>query len=333
MNSSIFNFKHLLSFNWSFIGLISLLITADTSVFHNSEMYPNAYDFVGQMGQIKRSFEMSNPAKITTIILGDSQSIDALRPELMAPSVGMDPASIFNFSLTGGKAFEIYHTYLTYEKKLPILKQAIVVVNEHQINSYAIDKDSKFRFYASFEDRLRVMNKDNYGELLLGWVFKAYDMRSTWVPMFDSFLKKGPAKEIKPQKGGLPAVLSVDPSHKTSSWAQETAERWFDHYQPDGIQTDSFESLMSSFQKRGIKVTVIMIPRSAEFEAAVMKLHPKERQVFLDKVSFLAKHYGATFNVMSNQGLSLKEYFRDTNHLNPKGAAIVSKSVAETWLK
>ena len=66
---------------------------------------------LGQFAELDRSFKHADAEKITVAIFGDSHSIDALRPEYMAEPAGLTPENIFNFSISGGKAFDIYHTY------------------------------------------------------------------------------------------------------------------------------------------------------------------------------------------------------------------------------
>ncbi|MFC5700903.1 SGNH/GDSL hydrolase family protein [Cohnella faecalis] len=336
MSSFISNSKKLRKrLSWGLIGLVVLGAVAEIGVFRNLDFYGKApYSFIGQLDVLDQSFKHAETSRITTAVFGDSQSIDALRPELMGSAGGRDPGTIFNFSVSGGKAFDIYHTYLKYESKLTGLQEAIVVVNEHQINSYRIDKGDMFRYYAGFNDRLAVMDRHNYGELMLGWVSKAFDLRTTWSSkIVDPYLKGTLSKPFKWKAGGLAAVTMVDPEHMTAAYAEDTAKRWFEEYDPEGLQTDSFEALLSALHNRGVRIVVLQIPRSAEFETAIRKLYPEERSQYERTISAIASKYDAEFHMMSNEGLPLSTYFRDTNHLNPKGAAIVSKSVAELWLK
>lgn len=314
-----------------------LYAALEICVFRNPDLYAVEYrSSVGQFAELDQSFRHADAQRITTAILGDSQSKDALRPDLLAAASGRDPASIFNFSISGGKAFDIYHTYLRYADQLPNLREAIIVVNEHQINSHDMASDVKFRYYAGFRDRLQVVNWDNYGELALGWVSKAVDMRAVWSKIVKSYfrgtLPKKPVTEIwKP--GGLRAETQLEENGLTVAYAEARADGWFAGYDLDGLQTSSLEALLRDLHARGVRVTILQIPRSELFEEAVKRRYPAEQQAFFDKVGELAERYGATFTIMSNGGLSLQEHFRDSNHVNPKGAAIVSREVAERWLQ
>ncbi len=323
--------------SWGFIGFVVLYAALEILVFRNPDLYAVEYrSSVGQFAELAESFRHADAQRITTIVLGDSQSKDALRPDLMAASAGRDAAGLFNFSISGGKAFDIYHTYLQYADQLPNVREAILVVNEHQINSHDMASDLKFRYFAGFRDRLQVVDWDNYGELGLGWVSKAFDMRAVWSKIVKSYFKetlpKKPVTEAwKP--GGLRAETQLEENGLTAAYAEARADGWFAGYDLEGLQTDSLEALLRDLHERGVRVTILQIPRSELFEQAVHSRYPAEQQAYFAKIGKLAEQYGATFTVMSNEGLSLKENFRDSNHVNPKGAAIVSREVVERWLQ
>lgn len=319
-----------------FIGFLVLFAAVETFVFRDVYFYGHEYrSFVGQFAELDYSFVHSDPVRVETAIFGDSMSKDALRPDLMAESIGRDPGTIFNFSLSGGKAFEIYHTYRKYADRLPNLKEAIVVVSEHQINSYNMANDPKFRFYAGLVDRLRIMDRDNYGELLLGWVSKGFDMRSVWSKMVQSYNKGTlPKKSITEvsKPGGLRAETQKEENGLTPEYAKERTDSWFEQYDPHSLQTDAFESLLRDLHARGVQIVILQLPRSDLFEEAVQREYAAQEQEYLDIVTSLAEKYDAEFKIMSNEGLKLEQHFRDTNHVNPKGAEIVSRRVAEEWL-
>lgn len=331
-----FRKRRLRRVSWGFIGFVALYAALEILVFRNPDLYALEYrSSVGQFAELAESFRHADAQRITTIVLGDSQSKDALRPDLLAESSGRDAASLFNFSISGGKAFDIYRTYLQYADQLPNVKEAILVVNEHQINSHDMADDLKFRYYAGFRDRLRVVDWDNYGELGLGWVSKAFDMRAVWSKIVKSHFKgtlpKKPVTEVwKP--GGLRAETQLEENGLTAAYAQARADGWFKEYDLGGPQTASLEALLRDLHERGIRITILQIPRSELFEEAVRSRYPAEQQAYFAKIGELAEQYGATFTVMSNEGLSLKEHFRDSNHVNPKGAAIVSREVTERWM-
>ncbi|MBW5445891.1 hypothetical protein GE107_07445 [Cohnella sp. CFH 77786] len=339
MSSSTSNSKKKLwrRFGWGFVGFVVLFAAAEIFVFRDLDFYAMEYrSSVGQFAELDYSFRHSKPDKVNVAIFGDSQSKDALRPDLLAAASGRSPDSIFNFSISGGKAFDIYHTYLKYEDFLPNLKEAIVVVNEHQINSFNMENDEKYRFYAGLQDRIRIMNWDNYGELTMGWVSKAFDMRGIWSRMLKSYFngtlpKKTLAEVYKP--GGLRAETQLEKDGLTPAYAEKRADGWFEQYDTAGLQTDSLEALLHDLHARGVRIVILQIPRSELFEETVKRKYPAEQQEYFDIISTLAKKYGAEFTVMSNEGLTLKNDFRDTNHVRPKGADIVSAEVAKRWLK
>jgi lysophospholipase L1-like esterase len=133
--------------------------------------------------------------------------------------------------------------------------------------------------------------------------------------------------------GGLRAETQLEKDGFTPEYAEKRADGWFEQYDIDGLQTASLENLLRELKNRGIRTAVVQIPRSELFEETIRRKYAAQQQAYFSKVSALAAQYGAEFAVMSNEGLVLEEHFRDTNHVNPKGAEIVSRRVAERWLK
>src|SRR5690606_7444222 len=132
MNLSTSNSKRkgLRRWSWGLIGFLALFAALEVVVFRSPALYGIEYrSAVGQFTELEQSFRHADTERITIAILGDSQSKDALRPDMLAEASGRDPASIFNFSISGGKAFDIYRTYLQYADQLTALEEVIVVVN------------------------------------------------------------------------------------------------------------------------------------------------------------------------------------------------------------
>jgi hypothetical protein len=337
MISFISNFKKLRMYSFGLLGFFLLMGTSEVAVFRNLDFYGLSSGFIGQFSELDKSFHSGDPAKITTAVFGDSMSIDALRSDYLAEAAGQDKDTFYNFSISGGKAFDIYKTYEKYKSELTHLEKAIVVVNEHQLNAFNIEKDDKFKYYSDLKDRIRVMNTDNYGELLMGWALKSYDMRALWAKMYDNY-RDGKLKNFKSRAGGL-TPQAPDPTTATYAKgklpevAVSTAGRWFEGFDIDGLHTESLEQLLKELHESGVEIVILQIPRSPFFEDAVKLNHAAEQQLYLAKVTELADKYGATFSIMSNEGLSYEKHFRDPNHVTPQGARIVTARVAEEWLK
>lgn len=322
------------------LALLSILILLEALVFRNVDFYGHSPGFIGQMAELKASYAQEEPQQIKVAIFGDSMSLDALRPEIMEDEAGWRRGTVFNFSLSGGSAFDMYKTYKNYEERLPGLEHAIVVVNEHQINNAEAAKDIKFKFYANLNDRIQVMNADNYGELLLGWVWKGYEMREVWRMVLDKYRhdREYPEEpkqlryEIPVYPGGIKPLTWSPKTDKTYEHAEEVAARWFDPYVTAGVRTDALGKLIQELSERGVKVTIVQIPRTPFFEQAVSAKYETQRQQYLGIVQGFADAHGAEFAVMSNEGLDPETDFRDTNHVSSQGAEKVSREIARRWL-
>lgn len=317
---------------WGLIGFVILCVLSEVFIFRNVMFYGRSPGFIGQLAEMEVSFQHADSDRIKVAIWGDSQSLDALRPELMASDAsegGYAADEIFNFSISGGSAFDIYKTYLQYADRLPSLEKAIVIVNEHQFNNEDPANYILFKYYATLSDRIKVMNFDNYGELLLGWAMKSYDLRSIWTLMIEKYRQGELREEIPMHAGGLPPVTWSPKSDRTYEYATEVAERWFRNYKQEGIRTDSFEALVHDLTVQKIETIILQLPRSSEFEKAVAEQFASEHGEYMNLVQAVAARYGASFVPLSNEGMVMGDHFRDSNHVNPAGAELVSEAVAD----
>ncbi|MDO3408716.1 hypothetical protein QWJ34_02945 [Saccharibacillus sp. CPCC 101409] len=319
------------------LGLLvfALLVTGlEIFVFRSAAFYAHAPGFVGQIGEVEATFDAEDEAKIHTIILGDSMSRDGLRPTLLAKASGEPADAFFNFSLSGGSAFDMAHMYASVEDRLPNLQTAIVAVQEHQFNNDDAGTDSKFRYYANLQERFQAMNAHNYGELLMGWTLKSYDLRGEWRKMVDKYGTGDLYDRVRVYKDehGLPADPTYPPKGKTKRYAEATAERWFADYEPDGVRTKAFEQMLRKLHKRGVRIVMVQLPRSDYFEQAVGSGYAADEREFQDLMGRLAKRYEAEYARIPNDSLDFEREFRDTNHVNPEGAQWVGDYVARTYL-
>lgn len=321
--------------SWGLVVMIALLAAAELFVFRNVFTYDMGRaargGFVGQWAHLERSLAATDAAAIEYAIFGDSQSIDALRPELMAAELGVAADRIFNFSVSGGKPTDMLYTYKRYKDKLPNLREAIVVVNEHQFNNADVAADSKFKFHAGLLDRLRVMSADNYGELLGGWALRSFGMRSEWTRLI-SMHREGrwPSEPAAAYPGGIEPLTWSPPEHRTAGHAAETAERWFDGWQPEGRYTSAYMELLARLHADGVRTVVVQVPRSSLFDGAVQADYVRQRGQYEELVTWGVQRYDGGVIMLDADMLNMTiEHFRDTNHVNAAGAEIVSRYVAQ----
>lgn len=338
----------------SWMGLaafVLLLVLAELFIFRNVMLYGLSPGFVGQYAELEasfaaqqhmaveqeaskgNSFNLLEGSHIKVAIWGDSQSMDALRPELLAAYSEYEPEEIFNFSISGGSAFDIAQMVEQYIDSLPELEQSIVVVNEHQFNEARNAEDIKFKFKANLQERLMIMNKHNYGDLLLGWLLKSYDMRSVWTMLIDKWRQDELRDEVPSHPGGLPAVTWSPSDARTQKYAIDTADRWFEDYKLEGPRAAAFEDMLAELQSRDIDTVILQLPRSELFEQAVQTHYPQQKQQHEQLLEAWGRDYGMNYEHIPNDQLKLEDDFRDTNHVNPQGAEWVSRYVAERYLR
>lgn len=325
---------------WGLFCAVILLALADVYVFRSAYTYDIGDKqgarggFIGQFAHIDRSFKAIDPARIEYAIFGDSQSIDALRPDLMAEELGTEPERIFNFSVSAGKPTDAAYLYRRYIAQMPNLRQVIVVVNEHQFNHADVAADAKFRFHAGLADRLRAMDTERYGELIAGWALRAFGLRTEWQPLVKRYFSGELPADPAPYPGGIQPLTWSPPEHREPAYAEETADRWFKDWQPEGVYLRAFRALLADMRARGLEIAVVQLPRAASFDAAIEAKYGAARAALYAEIEGIAAAYGAAFDVLSaaDLGLSVDEHFRDTNHVNPEGARIISRHAARQWL-
>jgi hypothetical protein len=331
-------FKAVRRIGWGLFVVLLILAVADITIFRDAYTYDVGTakgargGFIGQWAQLDRSLKATNPDRIEYAVFGDSQSLDAFRPDIMADELGLNAEQIFNFSVTGGKPTDIAYTYNHYLDQLPNLQHVILVVNEHQLNSADSAQDPKFKFHASLRERWQAMNKDNYGELLTGWVFRSFGMRAEWQPLVSRYRSGELPVNPAPFPGGIQPIPWSPPTDKTAAFAKQVADRWFRDWQPEGVYALTFDRLVRDIHDDGIELTIVQLPRTDLFEQEVRSHYAAEQQAYFDHIRTIASASGVEFTVMdaSTTGVTL-DSFRDTNHVNPLGAEQISRYAADRW--
>lgn len=316
-----------------FIGLLLILAALDWGVFRNLDFYGRSPGFIGQLAEVEASFAAGDPERIKVVILGDSQSQDALRPTVLAAASSYEDEEIFNFSLSGGSAYDVAYMWQVYGERMPNLEKVLIVVNEHQFNESRTAEDIKFRYLATLGQRIAVMDTDNYGELLLGWVFRSFATRSIWVPMIDKYRQDQLRTEIPAVPGGLAPITWSPSTDRTEAYAQSVADRWFEDFELGGIRQKVYAKMLDQLQARNLAVTILQLPRSVYFEQVIADDYAAQVQAYAEMLQQMSSARGMHYERMSNDGLELDVHFRDTNHLNSEGAEKISEVVAQKWLR
>jgi hypothetical protein len=333
--------RRFLRLGWGALFAFVILGLLDAFLFRNPAFYDLGNKngarggFIGQFAHIARAFDLQGGANIEFAIFGDSQGIDALRPDIMAEALGVPASRIFNFSTSGGKPTDSLYLYRTYAERMPNLKRVIYVMNEHQLNNADAGEDTKFKFHATLRQRLVALDRDNYGELLVGWALRSFGLRTEWTNLLERY-RAGtwPPEEDAVFPGGIEPTRWSEPKTRTPEYADEVADRWFRGWQPEGVYTEAFGELLAAWRERGLDVVVVQIPRMPAFDAAVAAKHARERDEYVRIVSEAAKAAGAAFEIVPAEEAGLDEsHFRDVNHMNPDGAGIFSRHAADRWWK
>lgn len=315
------------------LGLLDVYVFRDAAFYDLGNKNGARGGFIGQFAHIERAFRAAGGDNITYAVFGDSQSIDGLRPDVMAEVLGVPAGRIFNFSTSGGKPTDNLYLYRKYGERMPNLERVIYVVNEHQLNNADAGEDTKFKFHATLAQRLVAMNRDNYGELLAGWALRSFGLRTEWRSLIERYQAgTWPPEEEAMFPGGIEPLRWAASSMRTPEYAAEVADRWFKDWQPRGVYTDALGDLLAAWRERGLDVVVVQIPRMPAFDEAVATTYDKERDAYVRMVKEMATSSGATFELIRAEEAGLDtDSFRDVNHMNPEGADVFSRFAAKRW--
>ncbi|WP_027415552.1 hypothetical protein [Aneurinibacillus terranovensis] len=314
---------------WWMRGLIwalLLLVLSEIFIFRNPAIYGAIpASSVGQITDLEKRLARQDRAKIKMVIFGDSQSMDALRPPMLAKRYGLKPDEMFNLSVSGGKPVDMLRLYEKVMDTLPNVKYAILAVNEHQLNNRNYLDDTKFRYNATLLERLETPGFTNKADLAFGWLLYSYGMRGVWTQMLPLYLKgqlPQPPDDHYAYRWGLPPVEKIERNHIGPAYSKVVADRWMANYQVEGPQTTAFEKVLAGLSSRGIKWTILQLPRTPEFERLMKETYGPQQKAFRDLEARLAQQYGEKFVVIPP--VLGDEYFRDANHVNKRGAERVA---------
>ncbi|BAU26540.1 hypothetical protein DFP93_10879 [Aneurinibacillus soli] len=305
-----------------FLWGVVFLLLAELFLFRNPALYGTSpASFLGQIANVQERLARQNPDRIKVLILGDSQSMDALRPPLLAAHYGVAPDEIFNLSVSGGKAVDMLHLYEEAADKLPNLKRVIIAVNEHQVNSVDIKSDAKFRYFATLSERMGAPHVADKADLVFGQLLYAYGLRDVWTQLakqwWDGKLPQEPRDKYE-YRWGLPPVPGREPAHLGPAYARIVADRWMKDYRLDGPQANAFHKLVGKLAKRGVQITIVQLPRTQAFEQVMKATYGQQQAAFRARMQTEATQAGASFTVIPP---TLEDaYFRDANHVNEHGA-------------
>lgn len=309
-------------------GLVFLLLV-EIFLFRNPALYGvSPSSFLGQIANVQERLARQSPDRIKVLVLGDSQSMDALRPPLLASHYGIQPDEIFNLSVSGGKAVDMLHLYKDAEGKLPNLMRVVIAVNEHQLNSADIKSDAKFRYFATLSERMGASRVADKADLAFGQLLYAYGLRDVWTQLAQQWWEGKLPQEPRDKyayRWGLPPVPGREPKHFGVEYAQTVADRWMKDYRLDGPQADSLHKLVQHLKERGVQVTVVQLPRTQAFEQVMKTTYAGQQAAFRERVQSEAAQVGASFTVIPP--LLDDAYFRDANHVNERGAKEITRVI------
>lgn len=287
---------------------------------------------VGQLQAVQRLIDGQTDeelAEIRWLVLGDSQSRDGIRPRLVAKELGCSPQSILNLSINAGKPTDFAYFLEEVLPRLPHLEGVLISVNEHYFDRQSIRFDGKFRFLASFQERMMVPGPERQADLLLSKIFYTYGMEKQWwetIKYIWSELGTGGLSVPKQEGiGGLPPVTQEAAGGKSYDYARRLASSWMTDFRLGEPETFVLEEILDQLKERELAAALIHLPKTPLLEGMIRREYPQQEQDFIRYLNHLAKLY--QFSFYRDWTLMGGDCFRDANHVNYKGARILAPQI------
>lgn len=310
---------------WLFIFLTAFeLLVARNLYFYG--LAPNSS--IGQIFSLLKIFEAQDKEKIHWLVVGDSQSRDGIRPDLVSRELGCDPGSIFNLSINGGKPVDYEYLLQKVIPKLPHLQGVVITVNEHYFERGNVQDDPKFRFLGSLRDKMLVPGPERKADLFLSWAWYSYGMHRQWWEIVKMIVPGSrPSKELIAYQGGLPPLNDTPEEHKTKKYAENLSRSWMLDLRLTGPQVRALERTVNYLDFQDISWVLVHLPKTELMEKTIKEKFPRQEEQFWHFLNNLCARHGKDC-YQDFTGIT-EDCFRDVNHMNDKGAEKLAPQIAE----
>ncbi|ATW24521.1 hypothetical protein [Candidatus Formimonas warabiya] len=315
-------------FRKSFFWFLIFLMAFEFLIARNLAFYGLApTSSVGQISSLLKIFDRQDKEKIRWLVLGDSQSRDAIRPTLVARELGQDPGSIFNLSINAGKPTDFEYLLRQVVPRLPNLQGVIITVNEHYFDRKDVQYDPKFRFIAGLGDRAAVPGPERKADLVLSWLSYTYGMRLQWWETMKMVFRGETAPDTDAYPGGLAPVSDSTEEHYTVKYAKELSTSWLLDFRLPGPESGALERTLQFLDGQNLSWQMVYLPKTALIDRIIDEKFCRQEQEFFAYVEDLAARHRKKL-YRDFPGLTY-DCFRDVNHMNEKGAEKMAPRMGE----
>lgn len=332
MHLSILNFKNNIFLRsgllWALIFWLLFDFFFRSTVFYRLDRDSSIGDY--ELTNYKYE-QYNDKSQLRMVIFGDSHTRDGFNVPLVARHYGLDKKQIFNFGISSGSPMDMYHYYSSHRTEFTQVKIVIIGVSEWQFNGDRRYPSQRLRRFASLSERLQLTPWDNMAEMVLGYFSAAYDHREIWQGIIKKLIRKEPLKKMEIDDylwGGAPPITTEMMVNERENAGVATINTFFENYRWSSVYASYLRNLVFDLQKDGKEVYLIQTPKSELY----YKLVKEKGYTFAEE-----EHKRRLVDLADDLNVPLiiynspwpDEFFRDLNHLNPKGAVAFSLDLSQ----
>lgn len=264
---------------------------------------------------------------INVLIIGPSHASIGISPQSMSDQPHNSGISAYNGGLNGRTysvvQFVLENVYLKeLEPKVVVMTASPLILNE---NNLWMERNSQEFFSAPMPRSLKANGIARKWNLWLIENVFLYKYRKRETGLTNGFLD---SRQIVDSYGYHEVKGTFDDQARDKlNNPEHPYQSIMDSFDFGGPSADGFESILIELKKKAIPVVVINMPFREEF----IQISPTGRddyQSYLEELAKLQELYGFIYYDYQTEVPLSDDHFKDVDHLNTAGAAIVSTRLA-----
>jgi len=279
---------------------------------------------------------LENDPDPAAFVTGSSLMGTALAPRPVEEYAGTDGSPIVNIAIDGGVASDFLWSFAAFEGQIQNGDLLVIAVEPRSLDnkkSAIPGQPNRFRRYASLKQRLATGDLKQKLDLLVGWVWRTWDVRGQM---------RGYIDQIVTERRLTRSAATVDPigrhipggtpkSGLTEAEITAHAHQLGGYRFVRGVQFDALVDLVRSAESHGLEVILVLPPATAIWHREVRVALGPEWQKWIDAVEEATGKNVETVPFDDPRCADYKQCFVDYGHMNETGSVAYSEAFF-VWL-
>lgn len=263
---------------------------------------------------------ISHASPPTIVFVGSSRMRDAVDPRRLEGVLGLPRGGVLNLALTGGTPYE---AMLYYERNRPLLRQASILVIgvEDWYWNVGVPRDEVELMFATFSDRWRWFQERHQLGLLVGGVWRTFEVQDPLLRFGASFYKGVERVKFREDRvvwRSTANTLEIGPDETDIDGA---IDHVMESYTRGPHYEDSLGRLLAMAHGDGVRLVLVQLPLRDRYVDRMRERHPDMQPYVEERMRTLAGPVGATV-LLFNRASTLtipENRFYDYGHLTEDG--------------